>query len=37
MEIVLVTEGGFCFGVRRAMKMAEELLAEHGGGVTLGR
>jgi len=36
MEIVLVTEGGFCFGVRRAMKMAEELLAEHGGGVTLG-
>jgi small subunit ribosomal protein S1 len=36
MEIVLVSEGGFCFGVRRAMRMAEETVAEHGRGVTLG-
>ncbi len=36
MEILRVAEGGFCFGVRRAMKMAEELLARHGRGVTLG-
>jgi small subunit ribosomal protein S1 len=36
MEIILVPEGGFCFGVRRAMKMAEEMLARHGSGVTLG-
>jgi 4-hydroxy-3-methylbut-2-enyl diphosphate reductase len=36
MNITLVSEGGFCFGVRRAMKMAEELLARHGNGVTLG-
>lgn len=36
MEIVLVSEGGFCFGVRRAMKMAEETIAEHGNGATLG-
>lgn len=36
MEIVIVSEGGFCFGVRRAMKMAEETIARHGGGATLG-
>lgn len=36
MEIVLVSEGGFCFGVRRAMKMAEETIAQHGNGATLG-
>jgi small subunit ribosomal protein S1 len=36
MEIVLVAEGGFCFGVRRAMEMAEAMLAEHGRGATLG-
>lgn len=36
MEIILVSEGGFCFGVRRAMKMAEELIQRHGHGVTLG-
>jgi len=36
MEILRVAEGGFCFGVRRAMKMAEELLSRHGRGVTLG-
>jgi 4-hydroxy-3-methylbut-2-enyl diphosphate reductase len=36
MEIVIVSEGGFCFGVRRAMKMAEETVAVHGAGATLG-
>lgn len=36
MEIITVSEGGFCFGVRRAMKLAEEMLARHGNGVTLG-
>ena len=36
MQILLVSEGGFCFGVRRAMKMAEDMLARHGHGVTLG-
>jgi small subunit ribosomal protein S1 len=36
MNIILVSEGGFCFGVRRAMKMAEDMLARHGRGVTLG-
>lgn len=36
MEIVIVSEGGFCFGVRRAMKMAEETVALHGAGATLG-
>lgn len=36
MEIVIVSEGGFCFGVRRAMKMAEETVARHGAGATLG-
>jgi len=36
MEIMLVAEGGFCFGVRRAMKMAEEMLVRHGNGATLG-
>ena len=36
MDIKLVSEGGFCFGVRRAMQMAEDMLAQHGRGVTLG-
>lgn len=36
MEIIVVSEGGFCFGVRRAMKMAEETIARHGHGATLG-
>lgn len=36
MEIVIVSEGGFCFGVRRAMRMAEETVARHGAGATLG-
>ena len=36
MEIVIVPEGGFCFGVRRALTMAEEAIAGHGGGATLG-
>jgi len=36
MDITLVSEGGFCFGVRRAMKMAEDLVARHGHGATLG-
>jgi small subunit ribosomal protein S1 len=36
MNITLVSEGGFCFGVRRAMKMAEDMLSQHGKGVTLG-
>jgi small subunit ribosomal protein S1 len=36
MHIILVPEGGFCFGVRRAMEMADTAIAEHGGGATLG-
>lgn len=36
MDIVIVPEGGFCFGVRRAMEMAEKAIAEDGGGATLG-
>jgi len=36
VETIVVTEGGFCFGVRRAMKMAGEMLACHGSGATLG-
>lgn len=36
MDIILVPEGGFCFGVRRAMEMAEKAIAESGSGATLG-
>jgi small subunit ribosomal protein S1 len=36
MEIVVVPEAGFCFGVRRAMRMAEDAITQHGGGATLG-
>ncbi|NPV49251.1 MAG: 4-hydroxy-3-methylbut-2-enyl diphosphate reductase [Armatimonadetes bacterium] len=36
MQVILVPEGGFCFGVRRAMEMAEKAIAESGGGATLG-
>lgn len=36
MEIIRVPEGGFCFGVRRAMEMAQKTLAAYGGGATLG-
>lgn len=36
MQIILVAEGGFCFGVRRAMEMAQKAIAESGGGATLG-
>jgi len=35
MEIRIAKSAGFCFGVRRAVKMAEELAAS-GGGYTLG-
>ena len=30
MDIIVVPERGFCFGVRRAMTMAEKALAQHG-------
>ena len=33
MEIVLAGSAGFCMGVRRAIKMAEEVAAEEGGTV----
>ncbi|MBR6747527.1 MAG: bifunctional 4-hydroxy-3-methylbut-2-enyl diphosphate reductase/30S ribosomal protein S1 [Clostridia bacterium] len=35
MEITIAKSAGFCFGVRRAVKMAEDLAAD-GGGYTLG-
>lgn len=36
MDIIIVPAAGFCFGVRRAMDMAETAIVEHGGGATLG-
>lgn len=36
MNITIVSEGGFCFGVRRAMRMADETIVAHGHGATLG-
>ncbi|MEX2158545.1 MAG: 4-hydroxy-3-methylbut-2-enyl diphosphate reductase [Dehalococcoidia bacterium] len=36
MEIILASEMGFCFGVRRAVEMMEEATLERGGMVSLG-
>lgn len=37
MEVIIAEEAGFCFGVKRALQMVEELRADHSGGLaTLG-
>lgn len=37
MEVIIAEEAGFCFGVKRALQMVEELRAERSGGLaTLG-
>jgi 4-hydroxy-3-methylbut-2-enyl diphosphate reductase len=36
MEIILASEMGFCFGVRRAVEMMEEASQELGGMASLG-
>jgi len=36
MEVTLARHAGFCFGVRRAVEMAQRMAAETGGGYSLG-
>ena len=36
MEVILARSAGFCYGVERAVKLAEQVAAEKGGCVMLG-
>lgn len=36
MKVILATKAGFCFGVRRALDMAEKMISENTGAASLG-